>query len=388
MAYYSGVANNLADLRTALINHAVSDGWAATGESSFTGSISAATLTVSSRSVGSIRVGEVISGSGVTAGTTVTALGTGTGGVGTYTVSPSQTVSSTTMSQPGRVISKAGVYFRIGLTSTNITCLGCESDLVAVPAPNVVMIGRVHASAAVTRQIAFPCNYEVFGFSQELYAVINYDVDSYQWVAVGKSTTTGLIGHGGWCAATLGGSIAITAPSGSTVEETGPVSFIQTGVSTVSGGQVNSFTSAALFGAGQTGTCSDPWNNLRINTGLYAEGPWFINSLPNEPPVGAQAFSQLLWQQSSAWNSESVLLPIRFYARRPSFKSSLILDCANARHFRMDNVTPGDILTLGPDRWKVFPWYRKNAAARNGNTAIGGYNHSGTFGWAIRYEGP
>jgi hypothetical protein len=37
----------------------------------------------------------VIAGSGVTAGTTITALGTGSGGAGTYTVGTSQSVSST-----------------------------------------------------------------------------------------------------------------------------------------------------------------------------------------------------------------------------------------------------------------------------------------------------
>jgi HK97 family phage major capsid protein len=44
-----------------------------------------------------LRVGQYISGTGVTAGTTITALGTGTGGNGTYTVSASQTVSSTSI---------------------------------------------------------------------------------------------------------------------------------------------------------------------------------------------------------------------------------------------------------------------------------------------------
>lgn len=61
----------------------------------FTGSISTTTLTVSAVTSGTIKVGSTISGSGVTNGTTITALGTGTGGTGTYTVSASQTVSST-----------------------------------------------------------------------------------------------------------------------------------------------------------------------------------------------------------------------------------------------------------------------------------------------------
>ena len=64
---------------------------------SVTGSITATTLTVTAVSSGTIRVGMVITGTGVTAGTTITALGTGTGGTGTYTVSESQTVSSTTI---------------------------------------------------------------------------------------------------------------------------------------------------------------------------------------------------------------------------------------------------------------------------------------------------
>jgi hypothetical protein len=69
-----------------------------TSASTFTGSISGITLTVTALTVGTITVGSRISGSGVTAGTTITALGTGLGGIGTYTVSASQTVGSTTIS--------------------------------------------------------------------------------------------------------------------------------------------------------------------------------------------------------------------------------------------------------------------------------------------------
>jgi len=64
---------------------------------SVTGSIAATTLTVTAVGSGIIRVGMVITGTGVTAGTTITAFGTGTGGTGTYTVSVSHTVASTTI---------------------------------------------------------------------------------------------------------------------------------------------------------------------------------------------------------------------------------------------------------------------------------------------------
>jgi hypothetical protein len=63
----------------------------------FTGSISGTTLTVTAMSLGSIAVGAMLYGENVAAGTTITAEGTGTGGIGTYTVSQSQTVSSEIM---------------------------------------------------------------------------------------------------------------------------------------------------------------------------------------------------------------------------------------------------------------------------------------------------
>jgi hypothetical protein len=53
-----------------------------------------ATLTVSAVSSGTVSVGQTVTGAGVTPGSLVTALGTGTGLVGTYIVSPTQTVAS------------------------------------------------------------------------------------------------------------------------------------------------------------------------------------------------------------------------------------------------------------------------------------------------------
>ena len=62
-----------------------------------TGSITGTTLTVTAVTSGTLYVGQTIQGTGVTALTIITALGTGSGGAGTYTVSTSQTVASTTL---------------------------------------------------------------------------------------------------------------------------------------------------------------------------------------------------------------------------------------------------------------------------------------------------
>lgn len=306
MAYYSGTASSLADLRTALLTHAQTDGWVLTGD----------------------------------------------------------------------VLSKAGVYFQIQVNATNVTCLGCESNAVANPAPGVVSIGRIFVRTGyTTREISFPCNYEVFGFSQELYLVANYDVDSYQWMAFGKSTVPGLPGQGGWCGATLG--------------ELPPVTYYATDaiiIATDMSGNNDSTTAALFFFQGGDGGVYAHQRNCWINSGLDAQG-WFYDSTVDSFGIGIKPLLPLLSMQPSTWNSESVLLPLRSYRVRPAYKSSLTVDLENARHFRIDNHAPGDILTLGADKWKAFPWYRKNIIQRNGSNNVR-INHSGTFGWAIRYEGP
>lgn len=55
------------------------------------------TFTAASALSGLFVVGSVLSGSGVTAGTTITDFGTGTGGLGTYVVDTTQTAASTTI---------------------------------------------------------------------------------------------------------------------------------------------------------------------------------------------------------------------------------------------------------------------------------------------------
>lgn len=82
---------------------------AAVGGAVVTGSIAGTTLTVSAVTSGTLGVGSVLSGSGVTASTTITALGTGTGGTGTYTVDTSQTASSTTITATNRIMTVTGV---------------------------------------------------------------------------------------------------------------------------------------------------------------------------------------------------------------------------------------------------------------------------------------
>jgi hypothetical protein len=94
----------------------------------FTGSTSGTTLTVSSMSSGTIAVGQSLYGIGVSAETVITALGTGTGGVGTYTINLSQTVTSSVLNSTavGAVVTAtiAGTTLTVSAVASGTLYLG------------------------------------------------------------------------------------------------------------------------------------------------------------------------------------------------------------------------------------------------------------------------
>ncbi|WP_347558586.1 hypothetical protein [Robbsia sp. KACC 23696] len=90
----------------------------------FTGSITGGTLTVSAVESGTLAVGQTVVGTGVKQSTLITALGSATGGVGTYAVSISQTVASTDMTAAvgGVPLGKNSLY--IGVTGGEAQAVG------------------------------------------------------------------------------------------------------------------------------------------------------------------------------------------------------------------------------------------------------------------------
>ena len=102
---------------------------------SFTGSISGTTLTVSGGGIlsGAIAIGQTLSGTGVTDGTTIVGFTTGAGGnvneLGTYTVSKSQTVASTTISAYyERPLTIESAFVRVSTTSNGVPIYGGGLD--------------------------------------------------------------------------------------------------------------------------------------------------------------------------------------------------------------------------------------------------------------------
>ena len=120
-----------------VIGHQIGSGAGVNG-TFMTASISGTTLTVTSVGSanfvnGALKVGHNVFGVGVTAGTTITGFGTGTGGTGTYTVNNSQTVASEYMVATPQYDSSAAIQivnnptrWQAGIVFDATSLAGCD----------------------------------------------------------------------------------------------------------------------------------------------------------------------------------------------------------------------------------------------------------------------
>jgi hypothetical protein len=113
------------------LNITPAQGWF-NGGTSTASSITGTTLTVGGTVAGSFAVGQNITGSGVTSGTIITALGTGTGGAGTYTVSASQTVASTAITSGRGVTLAASTVYEFDAQIVLLKSAGVTSHTISV----------------------------------------------------------------------------------------------------------------------------------------------------------------------------------------------------------------------------------------------------------------
>jgi hypothetical protein len=94
----------------------------------FTGSMSTTTLTVTNVSSGTLAIGQSVYGIGILPETVITALGSGSGGTGTYTINRSQTVASESMSSAtvGAVVTAtiAGTLMTVSAVTSGVLRIG------------------------------------------------------------------------------------------------------------------------------------------------------------------------------------------------------------------------------------------------------------------------
>ncbi|MFU8924893.1 hypothetical protein [Acinetobacter puyangensis] len=237
------------------------------------------------------------------------------------------------------------------------------------PSPAQVRIGSFGLNPTIPDPV-FPVGYHVFIFDTEVFLIIKYSIERFFYIAFGLS----IINAGLW----LSGTLPLRY-----LNNVGGQKSINISLTTAGETQSGSYPSSSGFFLQTYGATSVNATDAIYINGLGwcgGEGSTTINHFS-----ALYSTQPLLSRLPSAWSLETVLLAIQPIMLLASSKRMIIADILNARYLRINNYEPEQIITLGIDKWMVFPFHKKNAAVPNGGSNI---DHTGTFGWAIRYDGP
>lgn len=221
----------------------------------------------------------------------------------------------------------------------------------------------------------------------EVYLMVSYG-DFFQMLSFGQSPSPGNAGTGNWVHGSVGSDPSTTtaktyAEDAYSLDKTGIICrgnygyylsscapFFKKGTSLEIG----------AFGSSMHGIIKGDSSVGWINPSSS------FDYAPNlDGASSAQTLVPLLDCALNSWNSETVLLPCQVFHRRAGNKVSLVGELRNLRFIRNDYLPDGEVIDLGGERWKVYPFYRRNPSDRDVKTIP--RNHSGTFGIAIKYDG-
>lgn len=209
--------------------------------------------------------------------------------------------------------------------------------------------------------ISFPAEYHIFTFDKEVYCVLNIHPGTYASISFGV-TSISVPGSGAF----LSGSCSATTTTN--FEANCPAFFFK-----------GSYAASSTAHAHSIDTGFSYPTRFRTSNSVYSE------------ELGATIWYAGLhgvgYSQPNNYSGESILTPLRIFAEYSADKYCLVYESVNARHLRIDNYEDEQIIIYGTDKWMVFPWTKRNDSDRNN---VNKYSDliSGTYGWAIRYEGP
>lgn len=232
--------------------------------------------------------------------------------------------------------------------------------------------------------LTYPLTYHIFLHTapDDIVVAVNYGAVWWQWLgfgnglAVGGGTSTPLWQWGTGNAASSGNGVAIQA-NGS---YDGGASTATSGAPFWLPGALGKIAASSIYTGGVDGAGINGWYPVETsNSGDVGTAGRVLTS---------SAAAGLLVTQPNTWNGEALLIRCLVMASRPSNFRSYVAELPHLRFTRNDNLSDGQIVAIGSDKWFVAPVYRKNTAGRNGTIGTGGENHSGTIAMAIRYDGP
>lgn len=277
------------------------------------------------------------------------------------------------------ILSKDGMYIQISGTLQMLTLRGGTGQTATVldgePQISSTKVG-VRLINYLGTKWTYPINYEIHTFTNpdEVYFIINYNTDYYQQLSFGKSTVPGIGGTGLWFTGSY--STQLTE-SDCGVLASFYTSIDDCGVNNGTMGCGNFFGTILAYPTHFV-------HNALDTTGWHYDGAGTVGYL-----MPASWAAGLMTSLPSNANYSNVMVPCKGVQERNNFGQTIVVNPNNLRWLRIDYINPGSNITFGAEEWRIYPFYRKSTVDRNGKYVNdGSAEHSGTWGYAIRYTGP
>ena len=210
--------------------------------------------------------------------------------------------------------------------------------------------------------ISFPAEYHIFTFDKEVYCVLTIQPGKYAWICFGASSIS-LPGTGAFLSGSCSGATSTTS------DPNFPSFF---------------YAQPAVIGVLYQGS--------RVDTGFSFCSPFSADNISYGVGAGSTSWYSGSFcvgsSQPNAFSGESILTPLMIFAEYSLNRYCLVFQAEHARHIRIDNYEDEQIITYGTDKWMIFPCKKRDMANRTVMYRYDSPNGSGTFGMAIRYEGP
>jgi hypothetical protein len=389
MAYQTGTAASPSALRTIIETFATGNGWTLTGGSGGFLSKGQSFVSITPFAINIVTISS-ITRSGTTATvTTVGAHGLATSDTvklqyatdslynGTFTITfLSTTIFTYTMSgtpSANAVLNQTTFESPSKPSTSSLGIIGMNGNNTGV-CPNARNIYVTTASWPVTYYLSYSST------PDQITCTVNYETDKIQMLCFGdivKIHNSSYVG-GNWFFASkvFGDSAPLNLSSITDL-------IIQSGRGSGTGNQNGAFIPFTGTGDSAVGPGG--------NTGLHVEIDGNVWSTANAtaflyPVTITDETIRNVFRSPNTWNQQAHLIPIHLqWAATANFMYLGYVE--HLRFIRVNNYNIGDIVILGSDKWKVFPWNFKSLTTPNGPGANGSSN-SGTLGFAVRYDGP